>query len=160
MIAQGYNGVYLDLIDDPMTLVPSLMRIGKCPPLNSTASGKVLLSRLTPYELDEFVSVNGLVKNTEKTIVDKEGLVDELNRVRQQGYATEIEECSDGVECVAVPVYDFNDSVYMALCVFGNECITDPQRLHEQILPKLCSCAKEVSLRLGCSEAKLASYSF
>jgi len=160
MVVQGYEGIYIDLIDDPSTLLISIARMGNCPPLNATASGKVLISQFTANELEDFIAIKGLEKCTVHTITDKEKLLEELERVRIQGYATEIEECSEGVECVAMPIYDFNDNIYMALSVFGKACITEPRVLHEQILPKLSQCAKEVSLRLGCSEKKLTSYKF
>lgn len=158
MIAREFDGIYIDLIDDPSTILTSMMTIGTCPPLNATASGKILLSRYSDQKIEEFIDAKGLIKRTEKTIDDKDRLLEELKRVRAQGYATEIDECTIGVECVAVPIYDYNDEIYMALSVFNKACITEPKLLHEVILPRLFESAREVSQRFGCSEEKLASY--
>lgn len=160
MVIRGYDGIYIDLIEDLTSFMASYLKIGSCPPLNATASGKVLLSQFSSAELEDFFTIKGLERLTSHTIVEKEKLLEELQRVREQRYALEIEECSDGVECVAVPIYDFNDRIYMALCVFGNAHITEPVYLKEQVLPKLSKYAKEVSLRLGCSEKKLESYTY
>ncbi|MCC8025704.1 MAG: IclR family transcriptional regulator [Clostridium sp.] len=158
MVMQGYEGIYVDLIDDPTTLLTSLVRLGNCPPLNATASGKVLLSQLSSLELEDFYTLKGLESKTPSTIVDRNKLMEELESVRTLGYALEIDECTEGVECVAMPIYDYRNKIYMALSVFDNKHITEPSYLKEQILPKLSKCAKEVSLRLGCSENQLKSY--
>lgn len=152
MIAHGFDGIYLDLIDDPSTILTSMMRIGNCPPLNSTASGKVLLSRYEDNEIERYIEERGLVRSTAETIVDKDRFLDEIHRVREMGYALEIRECSDDVECVAVPVYDFSGQIYMALSIFKKACITEPKVLHEKILPYLGHSAKEISERFGCPE--------
>lgn len=160
MVMQGYEGIYVDLVDDPSTLLTSLVRLGNCPPLNATASGKVLLSQLSPSEWEDFYAVKGLEKLTPSTIVAKDKLTEELKKVKEQGYALEINECTEGVECVAMPVYDYNNRIYMALSVFKSAHITEPSYLKEMILPKLSECAKEVSFRLGCPESRLESYKF
>lgn len=155
MVMQGYEGIYVDLIDDPTTLLTSLVRLGNCPPLNATASGKVLLSQLSPLEFEDFYALKGLERKTSSTIVDRNQLMEELECVRRQGYALELDECTDGVECVAMPIYDYRNKIYMALCVFDSRHFTEPTYLKEQILPKLSKYAKEVSFRLGCSENQL-----
>ena len=155
MMIQGYNGVYIEMIDEPSTLLTSILRMSNCPPLNSTASGKLLLSQFSPAELDDFIQIRGLEQRTAHTIMDRARLEEELEAARKQGYALEVRECYDDVECVAVPVYDYNDKIYLALSVFGKSHLTEQSCLKNELLPVLFGAAAEISCRLGCSEKML-----
>lgn len=158
MMIQGYNGVYIEMIDEPSTLLTSILRLSNCPPLNSTASGKLLLSQFSPAELDDFINIRGLEQRTAQTIMDRAHLETELDAARKQGYALEVRECYDDVECVAVPVYDYNDKIYLALSVFDKRHLTEQSYLKNELLPVLFSVAAEISCRLGCSEKTLEKF--
>ena len=48
---------------------------------------------------------------TPYTITTREGLLQELEAVRQQGYALDNEECELGMRCAAAPVRDYTGQV-------------------------------------------------
>lgn len=72
---------------------------------NARASGKVLLAFAEPEERERYLAMNPLTAVTEKTITDPDVFEKELRQVARNGYATEVEEFSAGVACVAVPVW-------------------------------------------------------
>lgn len=72
---------------------------------HARASGKVLLAFGDPVHREEYVRSHPLAQLTPSTITDRASLQRELQLVTEHGYATEVEECSAGVACIAVPVF-------------------------------------------------------
>jgi IclR family acetate operon transcriptional repressor len=71
---------------------------------HATAAGKVWLASLQQAALDAFLKDRELVPLAPGTIVDEGGLRLELDRVRQAGYALNLEEDGVGVFALAVPI--------------------------------------------------------
>ena len=69
------------------------------------ATGKVLLAHQPEEVVDSIVRQNGLPHFTSYTITDVRRFKRELERVRQQGYATDSEEREEGVRCLAAPIF-------------------------------------------------------
>ena len=87
-------------------------------PLHSTSAGKVLLAYAEQAELDALLSKE-LPGPTEHTITDPAELRQELQRVREEGYAICLEEEELGYNGVGVPVRDQEGQVIAALAVAG-----------------------------------------
>ncbi|MDH4207971.1 MAG: IclR family transcriptional regulator, partial [Anaerolineae bacterium] len=86
--------------------------------LHATSAGKVLLA----YAGEELFSAaveQGLVRDTEYTITDPAELRREMQRVREQGYATCFEEGKLGLNTIAVPLRDPEGEVIAALAIAG-----------------------------------------
>ena len=97
------HAVYLDKIKSNRGL-QMRSKIGEELPLYCTGLGKAILS-----ELDEFM-VKRILQNikfpplTEKTINNKKSLLAELEKVKNQGYALDLEEYEHGLTCISVPL--------------------------------------------------------
>ena len=87
-------------------------------PLHSTSAGKVLLAHTEERELQAVLD-EGLARYTEYTITDPAELRRELQRVREQGFATCFEEAKPGLNGIAVPVRNLDGQVVAALAVAG-----------------------------------------
>jgi len=139
--------MYLDCIDNPQTL--SLEKIGKRAPLHSTASGKILLSRYSPSRLTSFIENSGLPPITEFTITDPDKLTAEIDKIREQGYAIDDQECEMGLRCISMPLRDFTGDIIAAISVFGSTEEMQYDLMTENILPSLKEAADAISSRLG-----------
>ena len=71
---------------------------------HTTAVGKVLLAWQDETQVRRVLSRLGLPRRTERTITDVAAFLEELARVREQGFGLDDEEEEEGVRCVAVPV--------------------------------------------------------
>ncbi len=123
-------------------------RLGGEYPLHCSAPGKVLLAYADKDFIKEYITIN-LEKRTENTITLKESLLTELEKVRQNGYATDCEEFGNGITCVAAPVFDYTGK---AVACVGNSALTlnhDSQSVINRLLPHVSDAAKEISIRLG-----------
>jgi len=116
--------LYIDQVESPQTLRVNA-EVGVSAPLHCTALGKVLLAW---HACDV---PTGLHRFTDRTIVDAEVLRTELEKTRQQGYAVDDEEFTQGVRCIAAPVIDFRGKVIGALGISGPTARITPDRLQE-----------------------------
>jgi IclR family acetate operon transcriptional repressor len=115
--------------------------------VHSTAVGKVLLAN-AEGNIVQAVVERGLRSYTPFTITDLNGLEDELDRVRSQGYAVGCNETIEGVTCIAVPVYNASGEVAAALSVSSASSAATPDRYGE-LIRLLKEKARHISDRLG-----------
>jgi DNA-binding IclR family transcriptional regulator len=116
--------------------------------LHCAAPGKALLAFLPAAEAARLMKRLPLTRFTQRTIGSASQLAEELRRVRECGYATDLEECLPGVHCVAAPVFD--EHRYPAAAIH----VTAPSdRLAGAVLQRAAEqvreCAAHVSRKLG-----------
>jgi DNA-binding IclR family transcriptional regulator len=70
----------------------------------ASAVGKVLLAALPQADLDAYLSGDGFVPLTRRTITEPAALRRHLRQVREQGFALDEYEIADDLFCVAAPV--------------------------------------------------------
>lgn len=118
-IHDNYELVYIDHVDSLDHVLRMTPQIGRRQPLHCTALGKVLLSHMQPDQLHEFLIRDDLQRLTENTIADPEILQEELEKIRIQGYALDLEETEIGICCVAAPVWGGDGQVVASVSVSG-----------------------------------------
>jgi len=91
-------------------------RVGRHLPAHCTAAGKVLLAFLSP-EVVEPVLRRSLEVHTEKTITSHDRLREELNAIRQLGYAIADEEFEVGIWAISAPIRNIDRNVVAALSI-------------------------------------------
>lgn len=121
--------------------------IGDSPLPHCTAHGKALLAFLTMEQIEKLLS-DGLQRFTEHTIVDKPKLFEELRKIREKGYAVDLEERVLGVRCVAAPVFSSQQEVIGAIGISGMIQNMPLERVeaHAQVIKAI---AEKVSINLG-----------
>jgi DNA-binding IclR family transcriptional regulator len=77
---------------------------------HARASGKLLLAATTEAVRERYLGSHPLKPVTEKTIVGRADLESEFREIMQRGYATDDEEFTEGVRCLAAPVYGHQGS--------------------------------------------------
>lgn len=89
--------------------------IGSTRPIHCTALGKILAADLAEEDVLRILEEEGLEVKTEKTIRTPSSYLDELRKVRQDGYAIDDGEYNRLVICVAAPVRDAAGKVVAGL---------------------------------------------
>src|SRR5665647_1946689 len=92
---------------------------GKTLPLHCTGCGKAMMAYLGADELDWVLENRPLARSTPNTVTDRDELLDELQRIRERGYAIDVEEETVGVKCVGVAIRDSDGYPVGALSVSG-----------------------------------------
>ena len=115
-ILDGHEVLYVAKEEGTNT-VRMVSAVGRRFPAYGTGVGKMLLSALPAEALDRlYPPERALVAITPRTIVEPAGFRQELAETRQRGYATDFEESTPGLCCVAAPVYS-SEGIVAALSV-------------------------------------------
>jgi DNA-binding IclR family transcriptional regulator len=95
----GNAMVYIDKVESSRS-IRLASRVGDLANLHSTALGKAYLAALQPSERRGFVRGLTLERRTDRTIVTRDRLLAELDRIAKQGFAVDDVENEEGVRCV------------------------------------------------------------
>lgn len=114
-VLEGDFVVYVAQVPSPRRL-RMFAEVGRRVLPHSTAVGKVLLAERP--DAAAVLGRTGLPRRTDQTITTVEAMLDELDRVRERGYALDLGEEENGVHCMAVPVRD-GGRTFAALSVSG-----------------------------------------
>lgn len=82
-----------------------------------SAIGKVLLAHKPRAAQEAYLANGPFIALTDKTITDPAEMQRCWGAVAQQGFAEDIEEISDGLRCIAVPIFDSAGGVRAALSI-------------------------------------------
>lgn len=84
-------------------------------PAHATAMGKAMLSSFSKRELEEKYKGKSIEKLTKKTVDTLDGLIKQLNEVKNDGYIVENEETIKGFTCIAAPVFNEHNKINAAV---------------------------------------------
>lgn len=125
--------------------------LGQPLPLHSTAVGKVHLA-FDPEQQLRADLPEQLPRFTDRTIVDRALLFEQLDLVTRDGFAMETCEFFEDVSSVAVPIRDYTRSVVGSLAVAGPAYRIGIERINTEIAPLILEAGRELSHRLGYNE--------
>ena len=113
-----------------------------------TALGKALLSQLSDDKIHDIVAQYGLPEATENTITDGQTLLNEVEKIRSQGYAIENEERVMGIKSLAVPITDLDGSAgNAAISIAGPKREFGKDRIETELLPEIQNTTNHIELR-------------
>jgi DNA-binding IclR family transcriptional regulator len=134
--------LYIEVVHSEHSLTIAA-RVGRYLPAHCTASGKVLLAFLPPEVVEPLLN-GALTAHTEKTITSPDRLREELNAVRQRGYAVADEELEVGIWAMSAPIRDIDGNVIAAMSIPFPINRLQPERVPE-IARALMEAANAVS---------------
>ncbi len=111
--------------------------------LHYGATGKSVLAHMEPERVDRVIERYGLPQRTENTITDREALLDELETIRERGYAFNDEEEVRGIRAVGAPVLNSDQELLGAICLAGPRGRVDDATFSEEF-PTLVSEARSL----------------
>jgi IclR family KDG regulon transcriptional repressor len=111
--------VYL-AVSEPDTLFRYIPIIGYRHYVHCSALGKVLVAPLSEEQVDEILVAVGMPALTPHTIIHPRAFKEHLALVRQQEYATDIQEGGLGFCCLAVPIHNHEGKVVAAMSISGS----------------------------------------
>lgn len=138
----GSEVLYLDRVETDAPL-RFFLQPGSRVPVHCSASGKLFLSQMSPSQRQRLLGRVPLQKYTPNTLTNPKALEEEIQRVRECGYALDLEEFLPGLLCVAVLVSNAERS---NLCVALQAPVVrvSPERAKE-FLPHLQDAARDLA---------------
>ncbi|GIU81800.1 MAG: IclR family transcriptional regulator [Acidobacteria bacterium] len=146
------RAVYIEKVEDESCFIKMDIWVGHRLPVHTTAIGKALVAFLPKEEVLKILQIHGMEKRTKNTITSPQKFLLELEKVRKQGFAVDDEENSEGVRCVASPIFDSSGRVVAA---FGTSSVTF--YIDDAKLPRIAELVKKsaakISKMLGFAQA-------
>jgi DNA-binding IclR family transcriptional regulator len=139
LVVGSYSGPQPDGVD---------IRLGDTAPLHCSSVGKTLLAYQPRSLLGQIGRTSGFPRFTSKTFTNLASLRQDLERIREQGYALDQEETVEGMIGAAGPVFDHTGSVIAAVGVAGPAKRLSVQRLPE-VIGLVCAAGEQISYCLG-----------
>lgn len=148
VVRDGTEIVYVHKVESSSGSIRMFSRIGLRRPMYCTAVGKTMLAAMSESEVRSIWERSKVVRYTEHTIMDLSSLMQELEKVRKQGYATDDEENELGVRCIAIAIYDYKNKPKAAISVSAPISRMSDERIG-QLAPQLIAISDEISAELG-----------
>lgn len=102
---------------EPENPIITTATVGTKNPMYCTSLGKAILAYGDESDREQVIKRIKFKKMTERTITDRESLLEELDKVREKGYALDAREVEDHMECVGAPVFGPDGKVIGAISV-------------------------------------------
>lgn len=129
-------------------IISVTLNVGSRLPAYCTSIGLVLLAHLPERGLDEFLSNVELKPFTERTITSRQKLREQLEQVRQQGYAVADQLMEIGVRSIAVPVHNAAGTVVAGMNVIVQAGRVSLREMRTLYLPPLQTAALDLGAQL------------
>ncbi|MEM5503169.1 IclR family transcriptional regulator [Ahrensia kielensis] len=116
--------------------------------LHNTAVGKVFLAHMTEEQVSAYFANADLEKFTETTLTTEEALREDMEKIRERGYAISDREEFYQVSGIAAPILDYERRILAAISIW----IPLRHASFEQLIdnaPKLLAKAEQISERFG-----------
>jgi IclR family transcriptional regulator, KDG regulon repressor len=146
-IRDNQDIIYIDKVDIQNN-IRMYSQIGKRIPLYCSGLGKALLSGLDSDSLLRLANNINFIKLTTNTIDNKDTFINQINSVKNEGWALDNEEYEAGIRCLASPIYDYRGHVIAAISISGPSSILKKSEDKEngQFITEFAS---KISRRMG-----------
>ena len=121
---------------------------GKRVHLHATSLGKAVLAHTAPDRREEILDQRGLPRRTDRTVTTREALAEELEVIRERGYAVDDGERLAGLRCIAAPITDCSDRALGAISVSAPASRMRGRRFEEEIPERVMSAANVIELNV------------
>lgn len=146
-VLEGADVVYMEEMDVyPHTRLYT--QVGYRSPAFCSSMGKCLLSCLSGDELSRVLDCCDFKRYTPYTICSRQELIEQLRRVRAQGWAMDNEEYQLGHRCIGAPVFDYRGEAVAAISASGTVSELTDDRI-DMVAAEVMSAARHLSRRMG-----------
>lgn len=144
-IPSDHHVVYICKFE-PENPIITTATVGSKNPMYCTSLGKVILAYSDEETREQVINRIKFVKHTDRTILGREQLLKELEKVRERGYAFDAREMEEHMQCVGAPVFDRDGSCLGAISVSS---LYKPTEDYEALGALVAAKGQEVSRLLG-----------
>ncbi|WP_435320407.1 IclR family transcriptional regulator [Haloarchaeobius sp. TZWSO28] len=124
-------------------------RVGKRFHIHHTAAGKAMLAQMSRADVQHIIDTYGLSAATESTITSESELFDELDAIRERGFAVNEGESTKGLRSAAATILSPEDEILGAFAIAGPAHRLKDDRLMNEIPDLLHRSVNELELNLA-----------
>lgn len=145
-VVSNYNIFTIENINPENAHYILLTRLNTTFALNATASGKLLLYYMGDRQRERYFRTLDKRMYTKNTLITREDLQKELDKIEEWGYATEFEEIGLGISSIAIPVMKKNGALYGTISIVASSSIVMP--IIQDVIIPMRECAAFVTENL------------
>jgi DNA-binding IclR family transcriptional regulator len=147
IIQEGIERVYIytEIGNNP---VQTGAHTGTRGAIYSSAAGKSIVAHLSQQKRENLLDSVELHRTGPNTITDPADLREELDLVRERGYALNLEETTGGVHAIGAPIKGHDSEIIGALSVSGPATRLKSERLEDDILDLVLAATNELELHI------------
>lgn len=146
-ILDGTEAVYLVHVQG-RDLLSRSMGVGSRLPAYATSVGRVLLSALEPEHREHVLDLSNIHAFTPRTLTDRAALSGAIEAVSRDSYSLVVEELTEGVIGMSVPVRDRRGKIVAAAGISFNPARFKKREAIDDFLPRLQRAADQITLKL------------
>lgn len=148
-LAVGDNGdvVFVSQVETHQP-IRAFFRPGTRSPMHVSGIGKALMAEMPRKQVEKILQRKGLTQHTSKTLTSPEALFDDLQRIKQRGWSLDDEEGTEGMRCVAAPIFDAFGEAVAGISVSGPTVRLTDQAV-ERVGPSVRDAAQLVTRIMG-----------
>ena len=141
--------VYLEKLETTHAVGVMMSKVGRTAPSHCTSLGHAMLAGNDEDLIGELELRGALGNATANTVSDPDALREILAKVREQGYALDLEGHEEGVRCVAAPIEDASGRTVAAVSISGPKHRLPKRLLQGDLARATKAAAREIGHRLG-----------
>ncbi len=122
--------------------------IGMIEPMHASSVGKCIMAYRREDFIEKALENYNYEKYTENTIVNTKEFLEELEKIKKQGYAVDDEEIAEGVRCVAVPIFGIGNQVRYSIGISGTVNFMTEEKI-KLYIEHLSRAARKIGRELG-----------
>ncbi|MCU4653709.1 IclR family transcriptional regulator [Roseibacterium sp. SDUM158016] len=149
-IARGADVLFVSQVETHAS-IRAFFPPGTLSPMHASGIGKALLAELPAGRRAQLMATRPLERFTSRTLTDSEALAGDLAETRARGYAIDDEEKTEGMRCIAAPVFDLHGEAVAGLSVSGPSGRVSPDRV-PRLAQAVMDAARELSAAMGAAD--------
>lgn len=149
VVEDNYEVVYIDKFEPSNNMSFRMhSRVGKRAPMYCTAVGKALLAHYTDEIIGKVWEQSDIKSLTSKTITNYSQFMEEISKIRSQGYAIDDEENEVGIYCISSVYYNHMREVAGAVSI-SIPMVRIATNTPKEYIDKVLECCEKISKLLG-----------
>ncbi|MEA5406116.1 IclR family transcriptional regulator C-terminal domain-containing protein [Haloarculaceae archaeon H-GB2-1] len=144
-------GREFSLYSEVGTLGRADLQVGSVFYLHNNATGKAILAEYSRDRVEEILDRWGMPVETENTVTTREQLFEELETVREQGYATNDQELMAGYSAICMSCLYPDGDVFGALSIGGPTYRIEAER--DELIERLSAAVEALEDEIASSDA-------
>lgn len=125
-------------------LISLRIYVGSRLPAYASSLGRAMLAFMPEAQAIDILDRSKLVPITSHTIANRQRLLAELRKIREQGYAFNNQEIANGLRGIAAPVLTDDGRPVAAINVSIPHPLKGPEEIEEVLAPKVIAAANEI----------------
>jgi DNA-binding IclR family transcriptional regulator len=139
--------LYIDKVESE-SLVQMRSLPGMVAPMYCTAMGKAILATMTNSCVRNLMD-GKLKPRTANTLVTMDLLMEDLEKIRKNGYSVDNREFEEGIGCIGAAIYGYDDQILGAISVSSMFQLLNPEKI-TLLGEKVKVTASQISQSMGC----------